>query len=195
MNIFRNSRSLAQCLVWLGLTTLTTGGLVRLQADPSNVATPPSATATKTANPSAPPAAVPAARPALRTAAPPDVRRAGVATSPLRDPFRAPEDVKAVSAAVDPRPAKPRPPGLRGLPIDQLRLQGVVREDASHRMLAMVAGQSNLSYFVHEGDQFYDGQVIRITPEAVYIRRAGPAPVRGPREIALRLGPGPGGQQ
>jgi hypothetical protein len=132
----------------------------------------------------------------LRTADPlPDVRRGSIATSHLRDPFRAPEEVKPSSTRLDPQAAKPRPPGVRGLLVDQLRLQGVVREDASHRMLAMVAGPSNLSYFVHEGDQLYDGQVSRITPDAVYIQRTGSAPGRGSREIALRLGPGSGGQQ
>jgi Tfp pilus assembly protein PilP len=196
MNIFGKCRSLARYLEWLALATLATGGLVNLQANSTNAATPPAASATKAARPDASRTPAPVANVALRTAAPPpDVRPATLATSHLRDPFRAPEEVKsAVSATVDPRSAKPRPPGIRGLPLDQLRLQGVVREDASHRMLALVAGQSNLSYFVHEGDQLYNGQVIRITADAVYIRRTDSAPVRGSREIALRLGPGAGGQ-
>jgi len=197
MNIFRKSRSFARHLVWLGLAILAPGARANLHASSTTVANPPAATATRAANPGAPRTPAPAANAALPTPTPqpPDVRPAGRATSHLRDPFRAPEEVKpAASAPADPRPAKPRPPGVRGLPVDQLRLQGVVREDLSHRMLALVAGPSNLSYFVHEGDQFYDGQVSRITPDAIYIRRTGSAPGPGSREIALRLGPGAGGQ-
>jgi len=196
MSILRKSRSTAHYPIRLGLAILATGAFANLQANPSNVATPPAATAAKAANASASRTPAAAANVALRTPAPapPDVGRAGLATSHLRDPFRAPEEVKAAAAPADPRPARPRPPGVRGLPVEQLRLQGVVREDLSHRMLALVAGQSNLSYFVHEGDELYDGQVIRITPDAIYIRRTDSASARGPREIALRLGPGTGGQ-
>ncbi len=78
--------------------------------------------------------------------------------------------------------------------MDQVRLQGVVREEVTHHMIAMVAGQSNLSYFLREGDQLFDGQVIRITSDALYIRRTGSAPHAGSGEIALRIGPGAGGQ-
>jgi hypothetical protein len=113
----------------------------------------------------------------------------------LRDPFRAPEEAKPAAGPAKPASAKPRPPGIRGLLVDQLRLQGIVREEVTHRMIAMVAGQSNLSYFLRVGDQLYDGEVSRITPDALYIRRTGPVSAAVTNEIALRIGPGAGGQQ
>lgn len=62
-------------------------------------------------------------------------------------------------------------------------------------MIAIVAGQSNLSYFLHEGDRLYDGEVVRIAPDALYVRRTGGAPAAVPDEIALRIAPGAGGQE
>jgi len=113
----------------------------------------------------------------------------------LRDPFRAPEDEKPGAGIAKSNAAKPRPPGVRGLLVEQIRLQGIVREQLSQRMIAMVTGQSNLSYFLHEGDQLYDGEVTRITPDTLYVRRTGGAPLALPNEIALRIGPGAGGQE
>jgi len=113
----------------------------------------------------------------------------------LRDPFLAPEDEKPDARSAKPVAAKPRPPGIRGLLVEQIRLQGIVREAVSHSMIAMVASQSNLSYFLHEGDQLYDGQVSRITPDTLYLRRTGAVPAAVPNEITLRLGPAAGGQE
>lgn len=79
--------------------------------------------------------------------------------------------------------------------VEQIRLQGIVREAVGHRMTAMVASQSNLSYFLHEGDQLYDGEVSRITPDTLYIRRTGGVQGAVMNQIALRIGPGAGGQE
>jgi hypothetical protein len=115
--------------------------------------------------------------------------------SRLRDPFREPEDATREVPAGAPRPVKPRPPGIGGLLLDQVRLQGIVREEVTGQMIAMVATQTNLSYFVHVNDQLYDGVVSRITPDAVYIRRTGFALRGDSGEVVLRLAPATGGQQ
>jgi Tfp pilus assembly protein PilP len=64
--------------------------------------------------------------------------------------------------------ARNRPPGLRGLLIAQLTLKGVVRDGATHKMIAVVTNRSNRAYFLREGEAVYDGVVNKITPDAVY---------------------------
>lgn len=193
-------RRFVRCQTCLFLAACLMVGRAALRAQPeaATAVVRGGATATKPASPAPSNAPAPAASLAPRENALPSPRpKAGSpadAASHLRDPFRAPEEEKATGSA-KPAAAKPRPPGLRGLLVEQLRLQGIVREEVSHRMIAMVAGQSNLSYFLHEGDRLYDGEVSRITPDTLYIRRTGAAPPAIPNEIALRIGPGAGGQE
>lgn len=189
-------RRFQRCRTWLLLAACSMAGSAVLRARPEAAAAivRPSATATKPASPAP---NVPAAASAAPLGnAPPAHFKPGSAADAalhLRDPFRAPEEEKPGPAK--PAAAKPRPPGIHGLLVEQLRLQGIVREEETHRMLAMVAGQSNLSYFLHEGDKLYDGEVSRITPDTIYIRRTGGAPAALSNEIALRIGPGAGGQE
>jgi hypothetical protein len=66
--------------------------------------------------------------------------------------------------------AGPLPPGTRGLIISQLRLQGVVREETSNKMIAVVANETRRAYFLKDADTLYNGVVSKITPDAVYFK-------------------------
>jgi hypothetical protein len=112
----------------------------------------------------------------------------------LRDPFQPPEPPHRADASAKPEDTGPRPPGIRGLMISQLRLQGVIQETKTRLMIAMVTGGSNLAYFLRENDRLYDGVVSRITPDALYLRQTAPGSSGGAKsgEIVLRLEPGKG---
>jgi len=85
----------------------------------------------------------------------------------------------------------PMPPGTRGLVINQLKLQGVVRLDLSNSMIAVVVPvYANRAYFLRENDAVYNGAVSKITPDSIYFKenfldRYGRAQVR---EVVKRLG-------
>ena len=103
-----------------------------------------------------------------------------------RDPFEAPPPPKAGGG--DER--NPHLPGVRGLVIDQLRLEGIVRDEESGSMMAVVTNQSNLAYFLHLHEEVYNGAGSRITPDAIYFQQKPLDPGGQPeaREIVLRLG-------
>lgn len=183
---------------WFGLPACVLVGAIGVSARPSatTVVTPSGASTVKAASPPAPVVSAGTGTAPLspvpeRSAIKPGSR--ALPGSQLRDPFRGPEEVKPAAAPAS-HAEKPRPPGLRGLLVDRVRLQGIVREEMGSKMMAMVASQNNLSYFLHENDHFYDGVVSKITPDALYIRRTGSGPHPGSGEVVLRLGPGPGGQ-
>ncbi len=64
--------------------------------------------------------------------------------------------------------AEPLPPGARGLLVSQLRLEGIVREDLTNTMIAIVATNTNRAYFLRENDQIYRGMVSKITTDAIH---------------------------
>ncbi|HEV2423585.1 MAG TPA: hypothetical protein VGZ29_02030 [Terriglobia bacterium] len=181
-------------LILAACSTIASASLAAMPEVPAAVVRP-GATAAKATGPDAPDVRARLAASAPRENKPqprPGPRGVADAALYLRDPFRAPEEAKP---AAKPVAAQPRPPGVRGLLVQQIRLQGIVREEVSHRMMAMVAGQTNLSYFLREGDQLFDGQVSRITSDTLYLRRTGPIPATVPKEVALRIEPDAGGQQ
>jgi Tfp pilus assembly protein PilP len=63
------------------------------------------------------------------------------------------------------------PPGLRGLQVSTLRLDGVVR--APNGMIAVVSNPQNRTYFLREGDQLYDGRVEKIAMDGVSFHEVG----------------------
>jgi len=118
--------------------------------------------------------------------------------SGLRDPFRAPAPPQpAETGAKAGEGAAARPPGLRGLLVRQLRLEGIVREDETKTMIAVVTNDTHLAYFLRENQELFDGVVGRITPGAVYLRER----VREPnqavrwRDVVLKLESGDGGSR
>ncbi|MGH9326503.1 MAG: hypothetical protein ACRD2B_07440 [Terriglobia bacterium] len=92
-----------------------------------------------------------------------------------RDPFRVPPP-PVPSRRRDARGGKEfvnsvnLPPGPRGLVIAQLRLEGIVSENATHQMIAVVTNSTDRAYFLRVNEQLYDGVVSRITPSAIYFR-------------------------
>jgi hypothetical protein len=113
----------------------------------------------------------------------------------LRDPFKLPPPRRPEQEEKDdPKPPGNRPPGSRGLLVEQLRLKGVVRDGATQKMIAVVTTTNNRAYFLREGEAVYDGVVSKITSDAVYFKgnifdakRA----VRA-REVVKTLSPAPG---
>jgi len=88
----------------------------------------------------------------------------------------------------------PLPAGNRGLIISQMKLEGVVREDTSNKMLAVVTNETKRAYFLTENDTVYNGVVSKITPDAVYFKenvldQNGRVTTR---EVVKRLGSAPG---
>jgi hypothetical protein len=116
-------------------------------------------------------------------------------TPPLeghRDPFKLPGPPASGGEAGG--PLGPLPPGMRGLVINRLRLEGIVRLDTTNTMIAVVDTNANRAYFLRENDAVYNGVVAKITPDSVIFRenaldQNGKVYVR---EVVLRLGQGPG---
>lgn len=107
------------------------------------------------------PAAVPAALSPIALA---DQTPALPQTGHGRDPFEAlirPSDPNAAHANL--------PPGIAGLQVATLRLQGMVKTPDG--MVAVVANPQDSVYFLHDGDHVYDGVVEKIGIEDVTFRQ------------------------
>lgn len=79
------------------------------------------------------------------------------------------------------------PPGVPGFLIDELDLQGIVR--TSRGYVATVKGPDNIGYSLRAGDRLYDGEVLRITADAVYFRQEvnDPTRIERQREVVKEL--------
>jgi len=83
-----------------------------------------------------------------------------------RDPFRS---LLAGFEDVEEGTVKARPPGLPGMLVDELRLEGII--DTPSGILAFVQGRDNLSYIIRPGTKIYDGEVKEILPDRVVFKR------------------------
>ena len=63
--------------------------------------------------------------------------------------------------------ANPRPTGLGGLSIEQIRMTGVVK--GRQGFSAIVKGVDNRTYYVRAGDELYDGKVRAVTADAMFL--------------------------
>ena len=61
-----------------------------------------------------------------------------------------------------------RPPGLRGMGIQDVRLEGIFKLPSGY--VAMVQGSDNLSYIIRPGTVFFDGIVESIEPGRVVFK-------------------------
>ncbi|MGH9430480.1 MAG: hypothetical protein ACRD3T_02950 [Terriglobia bacterium] len=124
---------------------------------------------------------------------------AAQATSPLklRDPFKAPEPPPVASTGKGKVSRLPAvlPPGVRGLLIDQLVLEGVVDKKPDNTMIAVVTNKTNRAYFLRVNEQVFDGTVTLITPAAIYFRQRYYTQDDKAewRTVEKRLSPGPEG--
>lgn len=98
-----------------------------------------------------------------------------------RDPFR------SLLAAQPSKEISVRPPGLRGVGVEELRLQGILR--LPDGWVAMVQGTDNASYLVRAGTVLYDGTVDRVEPDRVIFRLqiADPKSLKPYREVVRTL--------
>jgi hypothetical protein len=98
-----------------------------------------------------------------------------------RDPFR--------SLLVRPEKEGPghRPPGISGIAIDDIVLQGIWKTRAGY--VAQIRATDNKSYLLRSGDQLYDGEVLRIGPNEVTFRQNlnDPQSVKPFRDITKQL--------
>jgi hypothetical protein len=103
-----------------------------------------------------------------------------------RDPFR------SLIEEVAMRRKGPRPRGVAGMLVVELELTGIVR-DTSGGNIAVVMGTDNKGYFLHVGDEVYDGSVIAIDPSAgsVTFRQQvdDPRLIKPYRDVVKRLVP------
>ena len=103
-----------------------------------------------------------------------------------RDPFR------SLTEEVSIRHKGPRPRGVAGMLVVELELTGIVR-DTTGGNIAVVLGTDSKGYFLHVGDEVYDGGVIAIDPTAgsVTFRQQvdDPRLIKPYRDVVKRLVP------
>jgi hypothetical protein len=126
---------------------------------------------TPASNPAAKPAASVAAKPSAKPvtkkhAAPNSIERAAGSSAPeqariaRRDPFESLLSRQKVGGD-----AKNLPPGKGGLQVSTLKIDGIVH--GPNGMIAVVSNPQQRTYFLHEGDQLYDGSVDKIAMDGV----------------------------
>jgi Tfp pilus assembly protein PilP len=83
-----------------------------------------------------------------------------------RDPFRSLRE--GFEKAYD-EEAEPRPPGLPGMTVDEITLEGII--ETPNGILAFVQGRDNISYILRPGTKLYDGEVKEIRFDRIVFRK------------------------
>jgi Tfp pilus assembly protein PilP len=98
-----------------------------------------------------------------------------------RDPFR------SLLIRAENRAGAQRPPGIAGIAVDDLILQGIWKTKAGY--VAQIRGTDNKSYLIRAGDLLYDGEVTRIGPNEVSFRQNlnDPQSVKPFRDVTKQL--------
>lgn len=98
-----------------------------------------------------------------------------------RDPFR------SLLARQAKEELGQRPPGLRGMGIEEIRLQGILRIPEGY--VAMIQGTDNMSYLIRPGTILFDGNVASIEQGKVVFRMqvADPKSLKPYREVVRTL--------
>lgn len=102
-----------------------------------------------------------------------------------RDPFRSLLERNVIDDQ------RPRPPGVPGLLIDEIDLEGIFLKDGV--WVAMVrAGNKETSYLIRAGDELFDGDVLRINLDEVVFKQIvnDPKIFKPFREVVKKLNPG-----
>src|SRR6266851_4250514 len=174
---------------------------------PTSQAGKPAAAATKPASPAGKPDTKPAAKtPAKAAAKPPAKPRAKKPGKPATPRPPAPVVSEVRQARRDPfesligrgqgKGVAPNlPPGIHGLQVSTLRLDGVVK--APNGMIAVVSNPQSRTYFLREGDHLYDGSVEKISMDGVSFHEEGKDAFGKPveRQVNKRIYASPGEQQ
>ena len=98
-----------------------------------------------------------------------------------RDPFR------SLLVRPEQRAVGSRPPGIAGIAVDDIVLQGIWKTQAGY--LAQIRGTDNKSYLLRPGDLLWDGEVTRIGPNEVTFRQNlnDPQSVKPFRDVTKQL--------
>jgi type IV pilus assembly protein PilP len=96
-----------------------------------------------------------------------------------RDPFK--------SLLVRERSRESRPPGIAGLSVDEMELQGIWKTRSG--WLAQVRGSDNKSYLLRKGDVLFDGEVLDVKANELDLRQNvnDPQSVKPFRDVVKRL--------
>lgn len=121
----------------------------------------------------------------------PDEPKEGEEKVARRDPF---ESLVMRQQAAG-RGATNLPPGIAGLQVSTLKLDGVVK--APSGMIAVVSNPQARTYFLREGDQLYDGRVEKIAMDGVSFHEVGKDAFGKPveRQVNKRIYSSAGEQQ
>lgn len=84
-----------------------------------------------------------------------------------RDPFRS--LLEGFEETEEGAPAKVRPPGLAGMLVEELKVEGIIEMPSG--ILAFVLGRDNVSYIIRPGTVLYNGEVAEIHPDRVVFRQ------------------------
>ncbi len=98
-----------------------------------------------------------------------------------RDPFR------SLLVRPEQRAAGSRPPGIAGVSVDDIVLQGIWKTQAGY--VAQIRGTDNKSYLLRPGNLLWDGEVTRIGPNEVTFRQNlnDPQSVKPFRDVTKQL--------
>jgi Tfp pilus assembly protein PilP len=64
---------------------------------------------------------------------------------------------------------EPRPPGLPGMAVDEIRLEGII--ETPNGTIAFIQGADSISYIIRPGTKLYDGEVKEIEFDRVVFRK------------------------
>lgn len=80
-----------------------------------------------------------------------------------------------------------RPPGLPGMGVDEIRLQGIIKLPEGY--VALIQGTDNMSYIIKPGTVLYDGTVEKVEPGRVTFKLnvADPRSLKPYREVVRTL--------
>lgn len=83
-----------------------------------------------------------------------------------------------------------RPPGIAGLSVDEMELQGIWKTRSG--WIAQVKGADNRSYLLRKGDLLFDGEVIDVKSNELTLRQNvnDPQSVKPFRDVTKRLNAG-----
>lgn len=104
-----------------------------------------------------------------------------------RDPFKS--LLKTQTDRQVPRPEE-RPEGVAGLLIDELQIQGIFILD-SGPVAQVISSASETSFLIRQGDQLWDGDVVRINLEEIVFKQTvnDPTALKPFREVVKKLNP------
>ncbi|MGC8917164.1 MAG: hypothetical protein ACP5NF_09320 [Thermoanaerobaculum sp.] len=98
-----------------------------------------------------------------------------------RDPFR------SLLAGRSKEEMGQRPPGLPGMGVEEIKLQGIIKLPEGY--VALIQGTDNMSYLIKPGTVLYDGTVEKIEPGKVTfkVNIADPRSLKPYREVVRTL--------